>query len=163
MGAAENRFDTEYRELTGNDKPYPWQRRLYERFVSGGSYDVLDIPTGLGKTSVIPIWLLAYLHAEPDRRPPMRLVYVVNRRTIVDQATHVAEQRQQAIADQATDVAKRLHEKLGKDKLSVSTLRGALADNGNWRLAPHRPAIIIGTVDMIGSRLLFNAYRAGRW
>lgn len=140
-------FAREFKRLTDNE-PYPWQRRLYEQLSAGAELHGLDIPTGLGKTSILPIWLLAHLHAAPQHRPPMRLVYVVNRRTIVDQATEAAIKLQAAV---------------GKDKLAVSTLRGALADNGDWLLHPHRPAIIVGTVDMIGSRLLFNAYRAGRW
>ncbi len=49
---------------------------------------------------------------------------------------------------------------LGEDWLSVSTLRGQLADNREWTTDPSRPAIIVGTVDMIGSRLLFSGYRS---
>ncbi len=147
MNSIESRFVNAFQELTSYC-PYPWQQQLFARLSAGGPLDGLDIPTGLGKTSVMPIWLLAHRYAQPDCRPPMRLVYVVNRRTIVDQATKVAES---------------LQKKAGEDKLAVSTLRGALADNGDWLMAPHLPAIIIGTVDMIGSRLLFNAYRAGRW
>jgi len=44
----------------------------------------------------------------------------------------------------------------------VSTLRGELADNGEWSLDPTTPAIILGTPDMIGSRLLFRGYGNGR-
>jgi len=40
--------------------------------------------------------------------------------------------------------------------LAVSTLRGQFADNRQWADSPSQPAIIIGTVDMIGSRLLFS-------
>jgi len=46
--------------------------------------------------------------------------------------------------------------------LAISTLRGELADNREWQTDPARPAIIVGTVDMIGSRLLFSGYGAGR-
>src|SRR5690606_7277704 len=45
--------------------------------------------------------------------------------------------------------------------LAISTLRGQFADNGVWRRDPSRPGIIIGTVDMIGSRLLFSGYGCG--
>src|SRR5262249_50248892 len=37
-------------------------------------------------------------------------------------------------------------------------LRGQLADNRAWLEDPSSPAIIVGTVDMIGSRLLFQGY-----
>lgn len=163
MDDAGNLFDQEFQILSGNG-PYPWQRRLFERLVAGRTCDALDIPTGLGKTSVISIWLLACLHAVPACRPPIRLVYVVNRRTIVDQASDVAEALGAKIASEpwlralwATQFG------AGEEPMAVSTLRGAKADNGAWLLAPHRPSIVVGTVDMIGSRLLFNAYRAGRW
>jgi len=48
-----------------------------------------------------------------------------------------------------------------KHPLVISTLRGEFADNGAWRRDPSRPAIIVGTVDMIGSRLLFAGYGCG--
>ena len=48
-----------------------------------------------------------------------------------------------------------------KHPLAISTLRGEFADNGAWRRDPSRPAIIVGTVDMIGSRLLFSGYGCG--
>jgi CRISPR-associated endonuclease/helicase Cas3 len=45
--------------------------------------------------------------------------------------------------------------------LAVSTLRGQMADNRAWSADPSRPAVICGTVDMIGSRLLFSGYGQG--
>ena len=45
--------------------------------------------------------------------------------------------------------------------LAVSTLRGQFADNGEWRSDPARPAVVVGTVDMVGSRLLFSGYGCG--
>jgi CRISPR-associated endonuclease/helicase Cas3 len=150
-------FDDVFQKLTGH-APYPWQRRLYARFVAGGKYDALDIPTGLGKTSVMTVWLLTHLLGEAESRPPMRLIYVVNRRTIVDQATNIAVELQKRVGS-----LEQWRDRFGETELCVSTLRGALADKGDWLLVPHQPAIIVGTVDMIGSRLLFNGYRTGRW
>jgi CRISPR-associated endonuclease/helicase Cas3 len=48
-----------------------------------------------------------------------------------------------------------------KIPLAISTLRGQFADNREWSADPSRPAIIVGTVDMIGSRLLFSGYGVG--
>src|SRR5207253_672575 len=45
--------------------------------------------------------------------------------------------------------------------LAISTLRGQFADNRHWSADPSRPAVIVGTVDMIGSRLLFSGYGVG--
>src|SRR5690606_5663497 len=95
----------------------------------------------------IAVWLLARNDGAPV---PRRLVYVVNRRTVVDQTT---------------DEVERLRAKLAaagiQEELAVSTLRGQMADNREWSADPSRPAVICGTVDMIGSRLLFSGYRLG--
>ena len=87
---------------------------------------------------------------EKKPRLPTRLAYVVDRRTVVDQATEIAERIQRNLPEL----------RLPKQWLSVSTLRGQFADNREWTADPARPAIIIGTVDMIGSRLLFSGYRS---
>jgi CRISPR-associated endonuclease/helicase Cas3 len=137
----------------GGYEPLHWQRRLFERFCENDIPSYCDLPTGLGKTSVLHLWLIArlwQLQAGQPARLPRRLVYVVDRRTVVDQATVVAEQ-----------IRKNL-ERLNSSEtgLTVSTLRGKFADNRDWAVDPSKPAIIIGTVDMIGSRLLFSGYRS---
>ena len=47
--------------------------------------------------------------------------------------------------------------------LAVSTLRGELADNEEWKTDPARAAVIVGTIDMIGSKFLFSGYGDGRY
>ncbi len=87
MQGDENNFAIQFELLTGS-RPFPWQEELYARFISDRTDNIPDaclLPTGLGKTSVIAIWLLARL-AHPEKMP-RRLVYVVNRRTVVDQTT----------------------------------------------------------------------------
>lgn len=158
-------FDEDFTLLVG--KPaFPWQQALYQRFVANDFPTTCDLPTGLGKTSVIALWLLA-LACNP--KLPRRLVYVVNRRTVVDQSTAEAER---LCAELRKPEARHLREALDAlaavpakstltPPLTISTLRGEFADNGDWRRDPSRPAIIVGTVDMIGSRLLFNGYGCG--
>src|SRR5438105_343237 len=80
-------FTTAFEALNGNP-PFPWQWELYQRFLAGDFPASCNLPTGLGKTSVIHIWLLALAYA--PTRVPRRLVYVVNRRTVVDQSTDEA-------------------------------------------------------------------------
>ena len=46
--------------------------------------------------------------------------------------------------------------------LPISTLRGQHIDNRDWLEDPASPAIIVGTVDMVGSRLLFEGYGTSR-
>lgn len=151
-------FENDFAILVGK-APFPWQRALYERFVASDFPKACDLPTGLGKTSVIVLWLLA-LAKNP--KLPRRLVYVVNRRTVVDQATAEAERIRAALLKSE---ARHIREALdalaavpAKHPLAISTLRGQFADNAEWRRDPSRAAIIVGTVDMIGSRLLFSGY-----
>ncbi|HPB56408.1 MAG TPA: type I-U CRISPR-associated helicase/endonuclease Cas3, partial [Candidatus Aminicenantes bacterium] len=86
---SEANFSLLFQSITGKD-PFPWQSRLYEDFRQGVIPPSCDLPTGLGKTSVIPIWLLALAAKNDEAQIPRRLVYVVNRRTIVDQSSQVA-------------------------------------------------------------------------
>jgi CRISPR-associated endonuclease/helicase Cas3 len=58
--------------------------------------------------------------------------------------------------DGAADLKRRLG--LGERRLPISTLRGRHLDNREWLADPTIPAIVVGTVDMIGSRLLFSGY-----
>lgn len=152
-------FDDCFRLLTGNS-PFPWQRQLYQRFLKG-DFPACQLPTGMGKTSVIPIWLLALLEAPTV--VPRRLVYVVNRRTVVDQATDDAQKISKALVedDMLAARCRSLFKHNWDEPLAISTLRGQFADNRAWSADPSRPAIVVGTVDMIGSRLLFQGYRLG--
>lgn len=147
-------------EATGAD-PYPWQIRLYKALSEGNPPAALDIPTGLGKTSAVLLYLLALAAGAPLAR---RLAYVVDRRAIVDQTAAVIRDWAERIA--AIDpLARRLRALAAfhsSAPLAVGVLRGGLADDGAWRLDPAKPAVVVGTVDMIGSRLLFSGYGDGQ-
>ncbi len=141
-------FDDTFKRLTGFS-PLSWQRRFFEDHLAiGETPSVVDLPTGLGKTSVMALWLIAraWGHAVPRR-----LVYVVDRRVVVDQATEVAE-----------TLAAKAEEVLGIKDLAISTLRGRHIDNRRWLEDPSAPAIVVGTVDMVGSRLLLSGYGVSR-
>ncbi len=137
-------FKKDFEELMGFP-PFEWQKRLFHDYFARDRIPAaLDIPTGLGKTSVMAIW---YLALKTGAVVPRRLVYVVDRRAVVDQATTVADE---------------IREKSEGSELSVSTLRGQHVDNREWLANPAAPAIVVGTVDMIGSRLLFSGYGVSR-
>ncbi len=171
-------FDKAFRALTDYN-PLSWQRRLFERLYSGNDIpQVCDLPTGLGKTSVIPIFVIALACQAQGRTVtlPRRLVYVVNRRTVVDQATAIVEQIRERLLEpddgrwayhrEALVTLTTLLRSLSPGSslpLAVSTLRGELADNEEWKADPARPAVIIGTIDMIGSKLLFSGYGDDRY
>ncbi len=138
-------FASWFTQLTENP-PFPWQENLYDQWFSQGRIpSSCNLPTGLGKTSVIAVWLIALMNGAAV---PRRLVYVVNRRTVVDQTTEEVEKYKQRSVRGIPDFA-------------ISTLRGQYADNREWSADPSRPAVICGTVDMIGSRLLFSGYGVG--
>lgn len=170
-------FESAFQALTGH-RPLRWQHRLFRLLSSGQVPPFCGLPTGLGKTAVIPIWLAA-VAARAREKPvglPRRLAYVVNRRTVVDQATAVVEQMRarlrtpedpkwarhsaplRELVDRLRDLAA-----FPGEPLAVSTLRGELADNEEWKIDPARAAVIIGTIDMIGSKLLFSGYGDGRY
>lgn len=136
---------------------FPWQDSLLARFRDGSIPEALDIPTGLGKTAVMAIWLVA---RACGANLPRRLVYVVDRRAVVDQATDVALELRRLVDGESS-----LKKGLGlrdDQSLPISTLRGQYVDNREWLEDPAAPAIIVGTVDMVGSRLLFEGYGVSR-
>lgn len=166
-------FSSAFQALTGNE-PFPWQRELYERLMAGNSPTACRIPTGLGKTAVISVWLIAVARlgrrTAKGKRLARRLVYVVNRRTVVDQATDevnalrdrllgrtVVSSEDRTVLDELRRSLESLCATDG-DCLAISTLRGEMADNEEWKSDPSRPAIVLATVDMAGSRLLFSGY-----
>jgi CRISPR-associated endonuclease/helicase Cas3 len=93
--------------------PFPWQERLLQRLVTGkdplSGYerepglwpDLLDLPTGSGKTATLDIAIfhlaLDALRSE-QRCAPLRIGFVVDRRIIVDDAYTRAERIAQALS-----------------------------------------------------------------
>ena len=151
-------FRRAFSALSGNNHaPFPWQERLFGEFVAGRIPSALDLPTGLGKTSVMAIWLIAraLAGAEARHKLPRRLIYVVDRRAVVDQATAEAEKIRSGLEHSGLDLGQL---GLNQGGLPISTLRGQHADNRAWLADPTDPAIVVGTVDMVGSRLLFSGY-----
>ena len=101
-------FAETFNKLTDH-APFPWQQDLYDHWFAVGKIPkACNLPTGLGKTSVIAIWLIALANG---KTVPRRLVYVVNRRTVVDQTT--------------VEVEKYFAQKVpGIPEFAISTLRG---------------------------------------
>jgi len=167
-------FDDLYRALTGHDGACRWQYRLFSDLEAGRFPSDVELATGLGKTSIIALWTLALgrVIGQSACLVPRRLAYVVDRRVVVDQASEFAEDIRMRLDAAAKDANHILHPlaRALRDAgctpgiLETSTLRGQRTLDTRWRDDPSRPAIIVGTVDMIGSRLLFSAYgRVGPW
>jgi CRISPR-associated endonuclease/helicase Cas3 len=151
--------------------PYPWQRALFTQLIDGDWPDSVALPTGAGKTSILKVWLLSLawsVRAGRHNVIPRRLAWVVNRRVVVDQATTEAKllaDNLKILVAKGDEYACALRDCSFEKSLplAVSTLRGQKADNREWSQDPLVPAIIVGTVDMIGSRLLFRGYGDGKY
>ena len=163
-GRAENqrgtfRFGVAFETLTSH-APFPWQRRLFDEYFARGLLPpALGVPTGLGKTAVMAVWLLA---RAAGAALPRRLVYVVDRRTVVDQATAFAQQLRDILKEDDSLEGVRSALGLLERPLPISTLRGQHADNREWMADPTAAAIIVGTADTVGSRLLFQGWGLSR-
>lgn len=158
-------LDALFRELF-DAPPNAWQRAAYASFVAGTLPPFIKVPTAGGKTAVLAIFLAALATQAQGGAVtlPRRLVLVVNRRALVDQANGLAERLAGIVAAGSVPGLREALAGLSSrgTPLAVSTLRGAFADNGDWSLDPATPALILGTPDMIGSRLLFRGYGLGR-
>jgi len=163
-------FDSFFSALWGHP-PYPWQRRLAALVIESGWPRSIGVPTGAGKTAALDIAVFA-LAAEAHRPPtelsqPRRIVLVVDRRTVVDQAFERAAAIRDALLA-ATDgplrvVADRLRGVMGhaasaETPLALALLRGGLPRDDGWVRRPDQPLIAISTVDQVGARLLFRGY-----
>lgn len=133
--------------ITGHPEPRDWQQEL--AFEEQPRSRLVRIPTGLGKTEgVLAAWIWHAI-CKPDATArmewPRRLVWCLPMRVLVEQTA---------------EVARRLVEAAGL-RSSVHTLMGGIAAS-NWHLHCERPAILIGTQDMLLSRALNRGYAAGR-
>lgn len=156
-------FETFYRQLHGRD-PFPWQIALADRVVGEGWPELLDLPTGTGKTSALDVALYA-LAARPDVTP-RRIVLVVDRRIVVDQgAEHARSIRKKLISSESRAVravADALRALTGAEAhaapFAVAVLRGGAPRDDDWAKRPDIPVLGVSTVDQVGSRLLFRGY-----
>lgn len=162
-------FSTYFRDVHGVE-PFPWQERLTQRVIENGKWpEVIDLPTGVGKTATLDTAVFA-LAVNPDRFP-RRVVFVVDRRIIVDQTYDRAEQIQSAIDASPTPALRRMRDRLasagamaedgGGGLLGVTCLRGGIPIDGEWARRPDLPWVVVSTVDQFGSRLLFRGYGVG--
>ncbi len=150
-----------YFEAVHEHPPFPWQVRLASRVVQSGAWpSLLDLPTGVGKTTALDIALFA-MAARKDA--PRRVFLVVDRRIIVDQGAKHAKKILDALeAGAAPDVKEALLKLWGgktRDApFEVAVLRGGLPRDGDWAKRPDQPVLGLSTVDQVGSRLLFRGY-----
>ncbi len=139
----------------GQQKAFPYQSVFAE---SGKLAELVHAPTGSGKTATAILgWLWRrFFHKDPSVRAatPRRLVYCLPMRVLVEQTS---DEAREWIATLAKD------DTLPED-VAVHVLMGG-EDVEEWDLEPEKPAVLIGTQDMLLSRALNRGYGMGpfRW
>ena len=148
-------------------KPYPWQSRLTRQVLEGyGWPDIIDLPTGVGKTAVLDTAIFA-LALRPDISP-RRIVFVIDRRIVVDQVYERARVIRDSISMATEGVLAEVNNRLkeltdDEELLGVAALRGGRGGiplDAEWARRPEQPWVMVSTVDQFGSRLLFRGYGA---
>jgi CRISPR-associated endonuclease/helicase Cas3 len=146
-------------------EPFPWQDRLARQVLETNRWpDLLDVPTGAGKTSALDVALFC-LAADPTRFP-RRTVLVVDRRVVVDQGAEHARALQRKVRDAKNGILAQVCSALlacwqgeaGESPFEVAVLRGGMPRSDAWASRPDQPVIALSTVDQVGSRLLFRGY-----
>ena len=173
-------FPEFYRALNGRD-PFPWQACLAKKVAATECWpSEIGVQTGLGKTACLDIavwWLASQADRAPaERTAPTRIWWVVNRRLLVDSTASQAKRLAEALnacesggptgceqgSSALADVADRLRS-LSADRdappLEVISLRGGVA--ACTPTDPSRPTVVLCTLPMYGSRLLFRGYGSG--
>ena len=160
-------------------EPFPWQKRLAEEVARDEKWQSeIGVQTGLGKTACLEIavwWLASQAHRCPaERTAPTRIWWVVNRRLLVDSTAEHAEtiarlletpsqaDRPETARKTLEAAAERLRSLSADPKgvpLEVIRLRGGVA--AETPTDPSQPAIVLCTLPMYGSRLLFRGYGSG--
>ena len=156
-------FDAYFLAIHGYE-PYPWQSRLSKQVLHEGVWPaVIDLPTGTGKTAVLDIALFA-LAVRPDCFP-RRIVFVIDRRIVVDQVYRHAEKISCAISNANNGVLLEMQKRLkllagDLEPLGVAALKGGsgIPLDGEWFRRPDQPWVMVSTIDQFGSRLLFRGY-----
>ena len=172
-------FDLFYGALNSRP-PFPWQSRLANEVMRDGVWPKeIGIPTGLGKTACLEValwWLASQAELEPAwRTAPTRIWWVVNRRMLVDstfnRAKHISAMLldpKRADSGECVEALRAVADRLRSfsadpataEPVEVIQLRGGV--DARRPTDPSRPSIILSTVPMFGSRLLFRGYGTSR-
>lgn len=137
--------------------PFDYQRRL----ATEPWADLLDVPTGMGKTAAVVLawlwkrgWRAGQERNAITRETPRRLVWCLPMRVLVEQTTENVEKWLSNLG---------LLGKAGEGRVSVHVLMGGEADLKSWAEYPEEDMILIGTQDMLLSRALMRGYGMSRY
>lgn len=139
--------------------PFEYQRRLAAEPLP----DVLEIPTGLGKTAAVVLawlwkrgWRADGLRDAPMADIPRRLIYCLPMRVLVEQTQAQCERWLSKLG---------VLGEAGAGRVSVHVLMGGSEDlrKAVWAEHPEEDQILIGTQDMLLSRALMRGYGMSRY
>lgn len=151
-------FNNFFQHVTGQPQPYAFQARLAEEPWP----DLLDVPTGMGKTAAVTLawlWKRGWRQGErietPDPDTPCRLAWCLPMRVLV-------EQTEENIREWLSNLGI-YGRNTGEGKISVHVLMGGEDDLKSWAEHPEEDMILIGTQDMLLSRALMRGYGMSRY
>ena len=141
-----------YRIVFGQDaRPDAAQHR----FAAHGWPEILIAPTGSGKTAAVALGWVAHRMRAPETTP-RRLVWCLPMRTLVDRIARSVKEWLDRLKQAGVD---------GNDSLplpeDVHPIMGGV-ESARWLDRPERPAVIVGTQDMLLSRALMRGYASSR-
>ncbi|HEY9110976.1 MAG TPA: CRISPR-associated helicase Cas3', partial [Rhodanobacteraceae bacterium] len=156
-------FDSFFRHAFGKAddqafKPFDYQVQLATK----NWPDLLDVPTGMGKTAAVTLawlwkrgWRQGERGAAIDDTTPRRLIWCLPMRVLVEQTKDNIESWLKNLGIYG--------DKSGKGKVSVHMLMGGESDLKSWAEHPEEDMILIGTQDMLLSRALMRGYGMSRY
>lgn len=163
-------YSTFFEQATGRT-PYDYQKHLACGERSGGKWlnqggpcvsRLIDVPTGLGKTAaVVMAWLWNRVILGRNDWP-CRLVYCLPMRTLVEQTEDNVNQWLEKLAPRLPENPDLQH----LSSHSPVVLMGGEELNRSkreWDIHPEKPAVLIGTQDMLLSRALNRGYGMSRF
>ena len=137
-------FGSFFARATGH-QPYGFQARI----ARDGLPSAVRAPTGAGKTAVVLAWLWRRLYGPAPAATSRRLIYALPPGVLVEPV--------------ARQVGRWLASLELTDRVAVHVAMGARGENsGDWRENMHRPAIVVGTVDVLVSKALNRGFGTGR-
>jgi CRISPR-associated endonuclease/helicase Cas3 len=162
----ERRYENFFTVATGH-QPFDYQRRL-----AGGDpgttchSQLINVPTGLGKTAAVVLaWLWNRVQLQSPKWP-RRIVYCLPMRTLVEQTETEVRTWLQSLVNKAAELgieAQALENLKWLAGHSPIVLMGGEEAQREWDVHPERPAILIGTQDMLLSRALNRGYGMSRY
>lgn len=140
-----------YRLIFGAEgRADPWQLAL----ATDSWPSVLIAPTGSGKTAAVTLGWAAHRLRSPHQTP-RRLVWCLPMRTLVEQTAAAVREWFGTLTEEQGSEGR-----LPRPR-DVHVLMGGV-ETYDWLEAPERPAVLVGTQDMLLSRALMRGYASSR-